>query len=887
MLGLIIGIGVAAFAGSAEAGAADTSLFTRPDGADWAISWLRTIFHGAALPSGLAEDPTRLGSITVALRAALSIYSFGMLALGGLLVLYHVVAMIAETAHYGTAMGRRANQFWTPIRFVVAIGLLVPISGGLSAGQYLVVKLAEQGSGLASNAWHTAVETMKDSFSGFAPPRSPDLARLSSVAVEMEVCRNIYHQVYASLLPDVFLPLAGDIMVNARKIAPQRLTPETWRYSNMLHGDLPLCGEYRFMAQNGAGGGAPNRMEAFANDLAAFSHDSATRLIFQSRDLADAISASFLPTTTPNGVVTPPLPPTDTKINGALSGAMEEQRKALATKLQSVAASSGATVNALLDNSAQAGWVHAGVFVADLAAMQSINGNLSTHAVPVAQAPIFGHTTLTRTVLRETIAANPTLRVLTPPQLEKLNTLYEKTDAAMKLARQWLYGGQIANAGLMLTDPFDMQDALSPASDAQSGFFIFNRLLDAASVTYGVWAEAPSAEPSATLSFLRDRAGNPLLALAEFGRRYGDLGSYLIGMTGIGLSQPGVVVVACLFALVGGLFSLAGLTLTFLLPLLPLFRFFFGVLVWLLAIFEAVVALPLVALAHLNPVGDGLSGSTARHAYWLWLGIFMRPLLTLFGFVIGLVALAFAMSFLNGVFAHLIGGVAVAHDGVLSGVRVALALLYVVFAYIAVNQSFKGINLLPDMALNWLGQAITAEPSGVNVAAQSNPTVNGLGKVAETSYVTGGGSGATSANGESATQRDGRKARERNIGAALLPAYQEKPLDAVTIPTGGVAVGGQAAAMAAGGSAASSSSASVSANGVSATAIATAIAKQMPVKDPVTHPEIIRAANALSLMAEAQKVAAKAGDKPPPTIDNKKGESPEQHAATPKDDDAP
>ena len=61
----------------------------------------------------------------------------------------------------------------------------------------------------------------------------------------------------------------------------------------------------------------------------------------------------------------------------------------------------------------------------------------------------------------------------------------------------------------------------------------------------------------------------------------------------------------------------------------------------------------------------------------------------------------------------------------------------------------------------------------------------------------------------------------------------------------------------------------------------------MPAKDPVTHPEIVRAANALSLMAEAQKVAAKAGDKAPPTIDNKKGESPEQNAAPPKRDDAP
>ncbi len=73
------------------------------------------------------------------LRQALGLYSFGMLMVAALLVFYHIAGMVAETAHHGTALGRRANPVWMPIRFVLAIGLLVPVSGSLNCGQYIVI----------------------------------------------------------------------------------------------------------------------------------------------------------------------------------------------------------------------------------------------------------------------------------------------------------------------------------------------------------------------------------------------------------------------------------------------------------------------------------------------------------------------------------------------------------------------------------------------------------------------------------------------------------------------------------------------------------------------------------------------------------------------------
>ena len=80
----------------------------------------------------------------------------------------------------------------------------------------------------------------------------------------------------------------------------------------------------------------------------------------------------------------------------------------------------------------------------------------------------------------------------------------------------------------------------------------------------------------------------------------------------------------------------------FLIPLLPFFRFFIGVLAWLLNVFEAIIAIPIVALAHLNLGGEGLGGGAMRRVYLLWLNIIIRPALTLFGLLVGLLLFAFA-----------------------------------------------------------------------------------------------------------------------------------------------------------------------------------------------------------------------------------------------------
>jgi len=850
----------ALLAASTSAARAQSVLQSSSEG-DWAQGWLKSLFRGAALPSGFSDSAAAFAPLAATLREALSFYSLGMLVLAGLIVAYHVVVIVVETAHHGVPLGRRVNQFWAPIRFVLAIGLLVPVGGGLNSGQYIIVKLADAGSSLASNAWSAAIDTMKGSLSGFVAPLGPDVARLTAVATEIELCRSLYNQIHASLLPDPALARAGTIS-DVQKIPQGRLAPETWRASNALHASLPLCGEYRFAARSQEPVGALGDDETgkFPNELADFARADAERLMMQTRALTERIASSFVSGTTPAA-----------DIGTALSVLMQEQQKAIDGKLRAITAGNASSIERILAESAASGWTAAGFFVGYLARRQTNFGSLATYAIPSAQSPLFGHKALSASVIAEAVDGDAVLRRLPAAQLERVYAAYAHVSAAMKRARAWLYGSQILNADFILADSMDVQDQVGPGSDSGAGFFLLTRVLNSGMATYGVWSGVShgAAANGTASAFARDMAKNPVAGVAEAGRRFAALGTHVMGLAGPVLSEPGALGSALLFVVTGAVFGAAGFALLFFVPLFPLFRFFMGILVWLLAVLEAVVSLPLVAIAHLSPVGEGLSGPVARQAYWLWLGVFMRPLLTLFGFVAGFGLFILALALLNGLYAPLMNSFYSAHSDVFVTVRAGLSLCYVLFVLAAANLSFKGISWLPDRVLQWLGRGAEAVMPEMPVAARGG-----------TLSVSGGPAAAVFAEGPSGTasygavagskaadrmHEDGAaaSARAQSLKASLIPAYREPSSEPVIIPTqGGVAEAASAeGATGSGAAVAASASAGKATAHASATAHAVAMSRQIPLPDKPTPKDIEKALDQLKKKDDKKLPAPEAEDK--------------------------
>ena len=190
----------------------------------------------------------------------------------------------------------------------------------------------------------------------------------------------------------------------------------------------------------------------------------------------------------------------------------------------------------------------------------------------------------------------------------------------------------------------------------------------------------------------------------------------------------------------------AGFILFYVLPFMPFIYFFFAISSWLKSIFEAMVGVPLWALAHLRIDGEGLPGDAAQNGYFLLLDIFIRPILTVVGLVAAIVIFSAQVRVLNLLWdlvsANLSGNSVNAVDpishSVISGQADILGMgappapheliavstdarfqrniidqffftvIYTIVCYMLALSSFKLIDKIPDNILRWSGAGVSA-----------------------------------------------------------------------------------------------------------------------------------------------------------------------------------
>jgi conjugal transfer/type IV secretion protein DotA/TraY len=169
--------------------------------------------------------------------------------------------------------------------------------------------------------------------------------------------------------------------------------------------------------------------------------------------------------------------------------------------------------------------------------------------------------------------------------------------------------------------------------------------------------------------------------------------------------------------------AMTGLTIGFMLyyiiPLMPFVYFFFAVAGWVKAIFEAMVGVPLWALAHIRIDGDGLPGPGGMNGYFLFFEILVRPSLIVFGLIASVSVLAASVYVLNDIFDLAIvnltghGSPEAADATELEFYRNAIdqffyTILYAISVYMLALSCFKLIDLVPDQIMRWLGTNISA-----------------------------------------------------------------------------------------------------------------------------------------------------------------------------------
>jgi hypothetical protein len=149
-----------------------------------------------------------------------------------------------------------------------------------------------------------------------------------------------------------------------------------------------------------------------------------------------------------------------------------------------------------------------------------------------------------------------------------------------------------------------------------------------------------------------------------------------------------------IFTLLLGLL-IPGLTIAFVLPMIPWVMWMAGVMGWLILVCEAVIAVPLWMLAHMSMQGEGLHGR-ANEGYGLLFNVMFRPTLMVFGLFLGYFVFA-TMSYLIRTTFGIAAGFVLEHGWFVTNILGIIVLLsiFVMTHVVAALVSFRMISLVP------------------------------------------------------------------------------------------------------------------------------------------------------------------------------------------------
>lgn len=233
---------------------------------------------------------------------------------------------------------------------------------------------------------------------------------------------------------------------------------------------------------------------------------------------------------------------------------------------------------------------------------------------------------------------------------------------------------------------------------------------------------------------LNTKQAHPIIAMAYMGTGFvnyaTDLYFQLLMMSALasfGGFMVLIVILPFIAAWIGIMFGI-GFINAYYVPFLPYMLFTFGSLAWLMAVIEAMVAGPIVALGVTHPEGHDALGK-AEQALMILVNVFLRPAMMIVGYIAAIALCYVGVFIVNSGFSHVMQflmppatGISMSNNP-LSGVStsgptqsstpyVNYAALYAGFfcliTYTAiywavVEKSFNLIYMLPDNILRWIG----------------------------------------------------------------------------------------------------------------------------------------------------------------------------------------
>lgn len=678
--------------------------------------------------ASIQETLNTTSPLSIAFQKMLGFFSTAMLVIAVLIILYYVFSVIGEAAISGTPFGQRFDGFWAPLRIVLALGMLVPIGGGYNAAQYATLYIAKTGSSLATNAWVLFYEEFRGASDGMnvvAGGQSVYGVRgLFEAVILAETCGKAWFNAndgepvipftsfretdssnpfsdtengkdFADINPSRFRNISATTQ-NDFAIKLVWKTNGTWRLNKK-----EVCGEITIPmktaeslgAEGGSGFGTAAQIAAIQNLNRVYLETVQTMIQDARQNLAPDLAASDF---TVDSIRAETL---RTRAEGYISSYEGSINAAI---INANTQFNQASTEALNIDISEKGWAGAGLWYNQISKLNGIY-----------------HDAIHRNFPRMTNG------------LHVLETVDDRCEEARQQNRRCTQAA--------------VAQSVERAVERTRGWFETvqaNEAMTRIAQANSTWVEELLAWIFGLNSLFESRANIPTDPLAEIAMIGKDVTYHAYSMFTIalillagasisGIAAPlllaggGVGVFAILASISGPVLSTVaavfffaatvglsvGFLLFYVLPLMPFIYFFFAVANWLAEIFEAIVAMPLFALAHIRIDGGGLPGQAASNGYFLLFGIMIRPILIVFGMIAGILIFSATAIAFNSLFETALTMLSV--KGSKNGLdNIAYTVVYTVVMYNLAMTSFKFIDRIPADIMRWMGSSAGAFSDG-------------------------------------------------------------------------------------------------------------------------------------------------------------------------------
>ncbi|MFN3700592.1 MAG: DotA/TraY family protein [Alphaproteobacteria bacterium] len=670
--------------------------------------------------------------IHLALHSLFRLYSTMIGIISMMIILYFITTIIGETVVSGTPFGQRFNKTWAPVRLIAFFALLAPLNlggnnAGLNGAQLITLWTAAHGSNFATNAWIRFNEvTAREYFQPNELIARPNVSNLNGFAQFFSTVAACFiaeglrgKEVRSYLVRDSssphFLEVDTGIFLDDVLEFTQTGTPHVvfgvrnpTLYSEYKGQIKPYCGEITLPMRNINEPGVELVYEwlwYFINwYIPGASRPYHTDPEFGIYNLALCTLRRNV------AMIVEDCNPAEP--HASISDFTQEHFVWMQNHASIIYDAIQEQINngdyEVTENLINRGWAGAAIWYNKIAQM---NGELT--AAMQTRPVIRGWPLVMERVRAEQISHSPNAvgRMQFNPALPGNQIVRLDSPLDLEFARAYYQLYSIWEEAANIDNPYT----------ASTG----NAILDQISDLFGITG----------LFNLRheDNANiHPLALLSSLGRAMVEAAISNIGLAAGGSIASGILSSLQIFSAgqimlstaSGFLFTVSGFTiligfmLGFILPFMPFVYYFFALGGWAKGIFEAMVAMPLWALAHLRIDGEGFAGPGASNGYFLLFEIFIRPILILTGLVSSIIIFGALVTVLNEIFNIMVTNVTgldrsdSADPTQIEFYRAPLdqfffTLIYAVVVYMIGLSCFKMIDQIPNMIMRWMGTSIS------------------------------------------------------------------------------------------------------------------------------------------------------------------------------------